>query len=292
MTIPIPIAAPDSSAIETVCEKPLSSDDWAALAIAVELLEKTSLAARLTQILGRQVKLATSFIPQQLTGTVSRAVTVALRVAMKTAIRSLGTTSPRKPSSPLSHRAMAVASGAAGGALGFATLPIELPISTTLMLRAIADVARSQGEDLSSPETALACMEVFALGGGGPGDEAWESGYFAVRGVLAKTVSEATRYMLHRGVVEEGAPALLRFVSLIAARFGAVVTQKVIAQTIPVVGAVSGGAINYAFMEHFQNVARGHFTVRRLERECGPKTVREAYEQIRLGRAGDRAKTL
>jgi hypothetical protein len=288
----IPLAAPGASAIETVDEKSLSPEDWAALTYAVQLLEKTSLAVRMTQILGRQVKLATSFVPPRLAGTVARAVTLALRAAMKTAIRSLGDASHEKAPSSLAHRAMAVASGAAGGALGLASLPIELPISTTLMLRSIADVARSQGEDLSSPETALACMEVFALGGGGPGEESWESGYFAVRGVLAKTVSEATRYMLHRGVVEEGAPALLRFVSMIAARFGAVVTQKVLAQAIPVVGAVSGAAINYAFMEHFQNVARGHFTVRRLERACGPETVRAAYEQIRLGLAGDRAKTM
>jgi hypothetical protein len=33
------------------------------------------------------------------------------------------------------------------------------------MLRSIADIARSEGEDLSDPEAALSCVEVFALGG-------------------------------------------------------------------------------------------------------------------------------
>jgi hypothetical protein len=33
------------------------------------------------------------------------------------------------------------------------------------MLRSIADIARSEGEDLADPETALVCAELFALGG-------------------------------------------------------------------------------------------------------------------------------
>ena len=43
-----------------------------------------------------------------------------------------------------------MASGAAGGAFGLATLPLELPVSTVIMLRSIADIAISEGEDLSS----------------------------------------------------------------------------------------------------------------------------------------------
>ena len=39
-------------------------------------------------------------------------------------------------------------------------------MSTIIMLRSIAEIARSEGEDLSDPETALSCVQVFALGGG------------------------------------------------------------------------------------------------------------------------------
>jgi hypothetical protein len=42
-----------------------------------------------------------------------------------------------------------------------------------------------------------------------------------------------------------------------------------------------GAAVNTAFIDHFQTLARGHFTVRRLERIYGKGTVRLAYEQIR-----------
>src|SRR5580692_4234495 len=66
----------------------------------------------------------------------------------------------------------------------------------------------------------------------------------------------------------------------VTSRFGVVVTQKVAAQTVPVVGALGGAAVNYAFIEHFQEVARGHFTVRRLERVYGKDVVRTEYERL------------
>ena len=147
-------------------------------------------------------------------------------------------------------------------------------------LRSIADIARSEGEDLSDPETALACVEVFALGGRPGSADASESGYFAVRGMLAKTVTEAARFVAERGLLKEGAPILLKFVTQVAARFGLVVTQKVAAQALPVVGALGGAAVNYAFIEHFQDVARGHFTVRRLERHYGRERIRSEYDLI------------
>ena len=182
--------------------------------------------------------------------------------------------------SQLLHKALATASGAAGGAFGFSTLPIELPVSTIIILRSIADIARSEGEDLSDPETALACVQVFALGGRAGSTDASESGYFAVRGMLAKTVTEAARFIAERGVIEKGAPILVRFISQVAARFGAVVTQKVAAQALPIIGALGGAVVNYAFIQHFQETARGHFTVRRLERTYGKDIVRTEYDRI------------
>jgi hypothetical protein len=132
-------------------------------------------------------------------------------------------------------------------------------------------------ENLSDPEAALSCVEVFALGGRAGSADASESGYFAVRGVLAKTVTEAARFVAERGVLKEGAPILLKFVTQVAARFGLVVTQKVAAQALPIVG---GAAVNYAFIGHFQDIARGHFTVRRLERVYGRDRIRSEYDLI------------
>jgi hypothetical protein len=43
---------------------------------------------------------------------------------------------------------------------------------------------------------------------------------------------------------------------------------------------LGGAAVNYAFIEHFQDVARGHFVVRRLERVYGKNLVRTEYERL------------
>ena len=56
------------------------------------------------------------------------------------------------------------------------TTTVELPLSTTIMLRSIARIAQSEGEDLEDPATALACLQVFALGGHSGSDNLHESG--------------------------------------------------------------------------------------------------------------------
>ena len=84
-----------------------------------------------------------------------------------------------------------------------------------------------------------------------------------------------------RGVVDESTSAFVRLLAQIGARFGVVVSQKVAAQAVPVIGAIGGAAVNAAFIDHFQTLARGHFNVRRLERTYGKGTVRAAYDRIR-----------
>lgn len=256
-------------------------EDRQALRDAVRSLEHPSLAGRLTSIVGKPVELIGDALPAFASKAITSATSKGLEAALKVALSTLRSSSSKH--SQLLHRALATASGAVGGTFGLAALPVELPVSTIIMLRSIADIARSEGEDPSDPETALACIEVFALGGRAGSKDASESGYFAVRSVLAKTISEAARFIVERGVIKEGAPVLLKFVTQVAARFGVVVTQKVAAQTLPVVGALGGAAVNYAFMEHFQEIARGHFTVRRLERVYGDDKIRAEYNRVVAG---------
>jgi hypothetical protein len=254
----------------------LTQEDREALRKAVKSLEHPSLAARLTNIIGKPVELIGYALPSFASKAIASATSKGLEAALKVALRTL----PKAPrtGSQFFHRALATTSGAVGGTFGLVALPVELPLSTVIMLRSIADIAQSEGEDLSNPEAVLSCVEVFALGGRAGSDDASESGYFAVRGMLAKTVTEAARFVAERGVIKEGAPILLKFVTQVAARFGLVVTQKVAAQALPVVGALGGAAVNYAFIQHFQDVARGHFTVRRLERLYGKDKIRTEYD--------------
>ncbi len=264
----------------------MSEADRVLLRKAIQYLEHRSLATRLSLLLGRQMNLIGKILPAHFAEIIDKAAEAAIKAGLATAVRSVNARA--RNDRQLWHKTAAALSGAVGGAFGLASLPIELPISTLLMLRSIAAIGQAEGEDLATPESAFACMQVFALGGGRDGvqgnpDESGtltESGYFAVRAVLAQSVSEAARFVVERGVAEESAPVILRVVSQIATRFGLVVSQKVAAQAVPVIGAAGGAAINYAFIDHFQTIARGHFTVRRLERIYGPALVRAEYDAL------------
>lgn len=257
----------------------LDPADLDELRLAKSLLESPSLAVRIANLVGAPIEKGFALLPARASGAVQSAVRRALEVALDAAVRTLGPERRARPSDG-AHRLLAIASGGAGGFFGLPALAVELPISTTILLRSIADHARAQGEDLALPEARLACVEVFALGGRRPGDDAAEAGYFAVRAALARAVGEAATFVAERGLASEGAPALARLVAQVAARFSIPVGEKVAAQAIPLVGALGGAAINALFAEHFQDVARGHFTVRRLERAYGEERVRAAYAAV------------
>jgi hypothetical protein len=257
----------------------LSPDDLDALRYAKRLLENPGLAAKITNVIGRPIEKGLDLLPQKWAQVVAVATRTSLETALQVALATMGDT-PRAPSWERLHKLAAATTGAAGGAFGLAGLSIELPVSTTLMVRSIADIARSEGERLATPEAKLACLEVFAMGGRSSSDDASESAYFFVRGTLARAVSEAAKYLAERGAAEKGAPAILRLITQLAARFGVNVSEKVAAQAVPVIGAAGGALINLLFIDHFQDMARGHFIVRRLERAYPPGMVREEYERL------------
>ena len=122
---------------------------------------------------------------------------------------------------------------------------------------------------------------MFALGGHADEEAAFESGYFAVRAALAKSVSDSARFLASEGLSAQSAPVVVRLISQIAARFGVVVSEKAAAQAAPIFGAIGGATVNAAFADHFQTLARGHFIVRRLERKRGANLVAFEYQRLR-----------
>ena len=259
----------------------LDKQDLADLKRAKTLLENPGLAVKFSSVLGSPVEAGMKMLPKRWQKTIHTATEAALMKALDVAVRTLGARKPSASSDRL-HKFAAVTSGAMGGAFGIAALGIELPISTTLILRSIADIAAAEGEDPRHLETKLACLTVFALGSTkDKADDAAESAYFAARSALATAVTEASKYLAEKGLSKSGAPALVRLVSLIASRFGIVVTQKTAAQMIPVLGAAGGAVINTLFIGHYQDMARGHFIVRRLEKIHGAEPVRLAYEDLK-----------
>jgi len=248
------------------------------LGTAKRLLEHPGLAIKLANLLGGPIEKGFELLPANWSRSIGRATTDALTAALKGAVLTMDAS--QTEASPWWHKAAAVASGAAGGFFGLPALVVELPVSTTIMCRSIADIARSHGESLADPETQMACVEVFALGGPSKSDDAADAGYFATRAALAKAVSDAVQYLGSHAVAEQSAPALVRLVALVASRFQLQVTEKVAAQAVPIIGAAAGAFVNLLFIDHFQDMSRGHFTVRRLERLYDPETVREEYTRL------------
>ncbi|UJS24767.1 EcsC family protein [Thiothrix winogradskyi] len=256
----------------------LTQADLADLQYAKTLLENPGLAARISNAVGTPIEKGLAMLPEGANEMIVTTTRKALETALDFALYTLDE-EPQRSTNWL-HKTFAGLSGAAGGAFGLPALAIELPVSTAIILRSIADIARSEGESIKSPEARLACLEVFALGGSAANDDAVESGYFTVRAVLAKSLAEATQYLAVHGVAQKTAPPLVRLLTQIAARFGIPVTQKAVAQSLPVVGAAGGALINTLFVDHFQNMSRGHFIVRRLERVYGTETVKLAYLKL------------
>lgn len=257
----------------------MNRTDAESLARAREVLENPGLAIRLTDLVGRPVERAVAALPAAASRQIHRATGAALDRALSVALRTMDA-DPDPPANWL-HRLAAGVAGAGGGAFGLAGLAVELPVSTTLMLRAIADHARAQGEDLSLPGPRLECLAVFAYGSPRASDDAADAGYFAVRAMLARSVADAAEFLGAKGVArtaaDRSAPALARLLSSVAQRFGVAVSEKAAAQLVPLIGAAGGAAVNLAFMNHYQRTAWGHFTVRRLERLYGGAAVRAAW---------------
>ncbi|HEX2238345.1 MAG TPA: EcsC family protein [Gammaproteobacteria bacterium] len=257
----------------------ISAEDLDELRYAKALLENPSLAAKVANALGAPIEKGLQWLPASWSETVNYSTRAAIDKALQLAVISLDDRAVR-PASNFLHKIIVAGTGAGGGAFGLAGLPVELPISTLVMLRSIADIARSQGEFIKSPESQLACIEVFALGGRSKEDNATETGYFAVRMALQRAISDAAQYIAERGLAERGAPAIVRLITQVASRFGIVVSEKVAAQAVPVIGAASGAVVNVLFTDHYQDIARGHFTIRRLERKYSLDEVREAFERL------------
>ncbi len=248
------------------------------LQYAKGLLENPGIAARLTNVLATPIEQGIKLLPKKWNAIVDLASKKSLETALDFAVTTLGK-KDRGKSYDLLHKLAVATTGATGGVFGLASIPVELPASTLIMLRSIADIARSEGENLKDAEARLNCLQVFALGGKANGDNASETGYYAIRLSLSKLISDASKYLAERGLTREGAPVLVKFISVISSRFGAVVSEKVAAMAIPAIGAVGGALVNTIFIDHFQNMARGHFIVRRLERKYGTDVVKKEYEQ-------------
>ena len=141
--------------------------------------------------------------------------------------------------------AMATALGAVGGSGGVASALAELPVTTTVLLRAIQDVAEEQGFDPSAENVKFDCIQVFAAAGPMAEDDAADLAFLS------------TRMALSTGGIQ-------RLAAWVAPRLAVVLGQKLAAQAVPIIGAATGAATNYAYMNYYREMAHVHFGLRRL----------------------------
>ena len=160
------------------------------------------------------------------------------------------------------HKAVVSASGVASGFIGLPGLSFDLPITTAMIIRSLAEIARAHGEDIASDSCRRACLEVFILGGPETEDDEVEIGYWSTRAAL-------------------GQLGIQSLVSQATKRFGIALSKKLGAQLVPAIGAVAGGSLNFVFMDYYQQMARVHFAIREVERRSGdPDAVRACFDRL------------
>jgi hypothetical protein len=262
-----------------------SSQDFIRKAVAY--LENPSFFIRLANAVGKPLENAARAAPES----VARVVNTALEKTMQAALFTVDGGSPALADRDVNeaeksaawkgfwHKVTTTALGGASGLFGLVGAAAELPITTGIMFRSIAAIAGEFGEDLKLPVTRLECLSVFSYGGRAPQDDALGSSYLSTRSTLASPLREAADFMAStagQGSVSTS-PVLVRLMAAIAARFNVVVTNKLLSQSLPILGAVTGAAVNLAFTDHFNEVARYHFGLRKLERLHGTQAVQDLY---------------
>jgi hypothetical protein len=265
---------------------------------AAQYLENPGFLIRVANVLGQPLEIFAQKVPDRIKEVVDNALRKTMDMAIRTVPKGglLDTDMKAAESqafwSGLKHTVALAATGAAGGMFGMAGLAVELPISTGLLFRSIARIAGDFDEDLRDPATRLECLSIFSYGGPITEENAMESSYLSTRLGLTVAIRQASQALagatadeltdiLTRGT----ASAVLQLLARIAPRFNMVVSEKFIAESVPVLGALGGSIVNAAFADHFNTVARYHFGIRKLERRYGAETVQAFYrESLKVAR--------
>jgi hypothetical protein len=257
---------------------------------AASYLEQPRFLIRAANLMGKPAERILRALPARAQSLVGSATKAALEQSLEWAIRtlpaeeSLSVSRRSWPSGPRFHTSMTATTGALGGMFGLWGAALEIPATTTLMLRSISQMAERNGCDPRDPSVRLQCLSVLSFGS--PKIEAMESAYFSARVGMVLAMRDAARYLAQEGTRDIGgaisqtaAPAIVRLINQIASRFEIVISQKLAVQAIPIAGAVMGSLINIEFTNHFNRVAEFHFGIVRLERCYGREAVQAAYQQ-------------
>ncbi|CUH39158.1 EcsC protein family protein [Jannaschia seosinensis] len=217
--------------------------------LAEKLRDASGVGLQLLNMVGTQAENLIDMLPQTVRGGLERATAAALEQSFRAAAASRGRVAD---TSDWLTRAITLGTGAAGGFGGLASALAELPVTTTIILRAIQGIADEHGFDPAKPEVRAACLKVFAAAGPLDDDDGSDLSFITLR--LSVT-----------------GPALSGMIAKIAPRLAVPLGQKLAAQAVPVLGLAAGAATNYVFTSYYQEMARVQFGLMRLaEQEDEP----------------------
>ena len=202
----------------------LLAEDRRKLEEAKRLLENPGFAAKAANSLHYPIEKGMGLLPDSACRALVNGSKSALETARDIALYTMNDVSDIA-ATDIRHKLAVASADAAGGGFGVSGLLVDLPISTTIMLRSIADIARSNGESIADPETKAECLAVFAMGGPSKSDDASESGYYGTRLLLAGKLQKACKHLTNHTVAKESAPVLVQFMTAIGERFGIQVTE-------------------------------------------------------------------
>ena len=203
---------------------------------------------------GRVMQAGINRLPADAQRRVTEVARQGLELAFRTAV--LGLEEGARPDKAPAYRLGGALSGAVGGFGGFATTLAELPVTTGLIMRSVADIARAEGLDLREAEVQRACIEVFAFGGPLEEDDDADVAFWATR-LAGQEVAQ-----LMASVVARLTPKLM---------------AKLGAQAVPLAGAAVGAGLNLVYMQFYQRMARVIFRLRPLEQALGRDAVRRRF---------------
>ncbi len=239
--------------------------------------------------IGGKIEDGVELLPAKVQSFVFEKTTSILEQVVQVNLKTMKKGKPFKKPSKVVYKTLVTTTGAASGFLGAGT-PIvgqaafaaDLALTTKFIMRTIMDIARGKGEDLHTIEAQFECLQVLALGGDSKDDDGADTSYYASRIAIQSSINKASEVGVQgllKSLSSSSNPLYATFSSIVA-RFSSKVSEKVAAQLIPVVGGLTGGAINYTFISHFQKMAEAHFTIRMLERKYGIAIVQARYNAI------------
>ena len=193
-------------------------------------------------------------LPETVRAELERAVARALERA-----HGLAAVGKRAPDlGPRGSTYAAMATGAIGGAAGLAGSLVELPLTITVILHAIRGEAAAAGFDPDDPQVRLACLEVFSAGSPLREDDGVNTAFLSARLAMSGTTVQ-------------------RVLAMVVPRLAVVFGQKLAAQAVPVLGALTGAALNAAFLTYYREIARIRFRLMRLAQVHGAEAVLTAF---------------